>query len=105
MAWAKIRGLKVLVRDEATLISATRHKLKRLAKRLFFLMLRKFVDGFLAIGTLNAQYYRSYGIAARRIFCVPYAVDNALFSRKSPGPPPGTGSACGMNWAWSRAGP
>lgn len=79
MAWAKIRGLKVLVRDEATLISASRHKLKRLVKRLFFRMLRNLGDGFLAIGTLNAQYYRFYGIAPDRIFCVPYAVDNDLF--------------------------
>ena len=83
MAWAKIRGLKVLVRDEATLISASRHKLKQLGKRLFFLILRNLVDGLLAIGTLNAQYYRSYGIAAARIFRVPYAVDNAFFREKA----------------------
>ena len=83
MAWAKIRGLKVLVRDEATLISASRHKLKRLAKRLFFVILRNLGDGFLAIGTLNARYYRSYGIAADRIFYVPYAVDNVFFREKA----------------------
>jgi len=83
MAEAKIRGLKILVRDEATLISASRHKLKRLAKRLFFLILRNLGDGFLAIGTFNAQYYQSYGIAADRIFSVPYAVDNAFFREKA----------------------
>jgi len=83
MAWAKIRGLKVLVRDEATLISASRHKLKRLAKRLFFVILRNLGDGFLAIGTLNARYYRSYGIPADRIFYVPYAVDNVFFREKA----------------------
>jgi glycosyltransferase involved in cell wall biosynthesis len=83
MAWAKFRGLKVLVRDEATLISASRHKLKQLAKSWFFLILRRLGDGFLAIGTLNAQYYRSYGIPARRIFCVPYAVDNVFFQERA----------------------
>jgi len=83
MAWAKIRGLKVLVRDEATLISASRHKLKRLGKRLFFLILRNLGDGFLAIGTLNDQYYRFYGIAAERIFPVPYAVDNVFFREQA----------------------
>jgi len=83
MAWARLRGLKVLVRDEATLISASRHKLKRLAKRLFFLILKRLGVGFLAIGTLNAQYYRSYGIPARRIFMVPYAVDNVFFREKA----------------------
>jgi len=83
MAWAKIRGLKVLVRDEATRLSAPRNKLKRLAKRVFFLILRNLVDGFLAIGSLNAEYYQSYGIGAERIFSVPYAVDNAFFQQKA----------------------
>jgi hypothetical protein len=50
MAGAKIRGLKVLVRDEATPISAPRSYLKRIVKRWFFLGLRKCVDGFLASG-------------------------------------------------------
>jgi glycosyltransferase involved in cell wall biosynthesis len=83
IAWAKIRGLKVLVRDEATLLSAPRNKLKRLAKRVFFLILGNLVDGFLAIGRLNAEYYQSYGIGADRIFSVPYAVDNAFFQQKA----------------------
>jgi glycosyltransferase involved in cell wall biosynthesis len=79
MAWAKIRGLKVLVRDEATRLTGSRHPLKRLLKRVFFRVLRNLADGFLAIGSLNAQYYQSYGIAPERIFSVPYAVDNAFF--------------------------
>jgi glycosyltransferase involved in cell wall biosynthesis len=85
MAWAKIRGLKVLVRDEATLISASRNKLKGLAKRVFFLMLRNLADGFLAIGRLNAQYYQYYGIGPDRIFSVPYAVDNGFFRDQAQG--------------------
>jgi glycosyltransferase involved in cell wall biosynthesis len=83
MAWAKIQGLKVLVRDEATRLTGTRHRLKRLAKRIFFLVLRDLCDGFLAIGTLNGEYYQSYGIAPERIFPVPYAVDNAFFRDKA----------------------
>jgi glycosyltransferase involved in cell wall biosynthesis len=83
MAWAKMRGLKVLVRDEATLLSTPRRGFKRLAKRLFFLMLKNLGDGFLAIGTLNAAYYRSFGIAPELIFPVPYAVDNRFFRDKA----------------------
>jgi glycosyltransferase involved in cell wall biosynthesis len=83
MAWAKMRGLKVLVRDEATVISSSRHGLKRLAKRFFFRILRNLGDGFLAIGTLNAEYYQAYGIAPDRIFQVPYAVDNRFFRDKA----------------------
>jgi glycosyltransferase involved in cell wall biosynthesis len=83
MAWAKICGLKVLVRDEATRLSATRSYLKQICKGWFLFVLGKFVDGFLAIGTLNAEYYRSYGIAGDRIFLVPYAVDNGFFREKA----------------------
>ena len=83
IAWAKMRGLKVLVRDEATLISTPRSRLKRLVKRLFFLMIGNLGDGFLAIGTLNAEYYQSHGIVPERIFRVPYAVDNRFFHDKA----------------------
>ena len=76
---AKRLGLKVLIRDEATLISAPRNFGKRLLKQSFFAGLRRLADGFLAIGSLNRAYYRQYGIAAERIFSVPYAVDNAFF--------------------------
>jgi len=76
---AQARGLKVLVRDEATLISAPRNFAKRLVKKGFFAGLKRLADGFLAIGTLNREYYRHYGISDEKIFSVPYAVDNEFF--------------------------
>lgn len=79
MASAKRRGIKVLVRDEATHVSASRGPLKRFAKRGFFRGLERLVDAFLAIGTLNRQYYLDHGVASARIFDVPYAVDNERF--------------------------
>ena len=48
-------------------------------KQGFFAGLKRLVDGFLAIGTLNREYYRHYGISDEKIFSVPYAVDNAFF--------------------------
>jgi glycosyltransferase involved in cell wall biosynthesis len=39
------------------------------------------VAGFLAIGTNNANFYRSYGVPEDRIFWTPYGVDNAFFTR------------------------
>lgn len=36
-------------------------------------------DGFLAIGSANAAYYRSMGVPKERIFHVPYTVDNGRF--------------------------
>ena len=79
MASARARGIKVLLRDEATAISAPRGPLKQMAKNAFFVGLRQMVDGFLAIGTLNRRYYLDHGVPADRIFPMPYAVDNARF--------------------------
>jgi glycosyltransferase involved in cell wall biosynthesis len=79
MASARRRGIKVLLRDEATPISAPRSAAKQAAKRVFFAGLGHMVDAFLAIGTLNRRYYLDNGIAPERIFSVPYAVDNAHF--------------------------
>lgn len=81
MVSARRRGIRVLLRDEATAISAARSPLKRIAKRAFFGGLGRVVDAFLAIGTLNRRYYRANGIAETRIFDMPYAVDNAHFRR------------------------
>ncbi|MBI3452122.1 MAG: glycosyltransferase family 4 protein [Rhodospirillales bacterium] len=79
MASARRRGIKVLLRDEATPTSNPRGPLKQAAKRLFFRGLGRAVDAFLAIGTHNRRYYLDNGIAEDRIFPVPYAVDNAHF--------------------------
>ncbi|MGQ0663931.1 MAG: glycosyltransferase family 4 protein [Pseudomonadota bacterium] len=79
IAAARARGIKVLMRDEATAISNPRGPLKRAAKRVFFAGLGRAVDAFLAIGTLNRRYYLDHGIAERRVFDMPYAVDNAHF--------------------------
>ncbi|MBI3710497.1 MAG: glycosyltransferase family 4 protein [Proteobacteria bacterium] len=79
MVSARRLGVKVLLRDEATAISASRSAAKRAAKRAFFAGLGRMVDAFLAIGTLNRRYYADNGIAESRLFSVPYAVDNAHF--------------------------
>jgi glycosyltransferase involved in cell wall biosynthesis len=76
---AKAQGIKVLIRDDATLISLSRTVMKRAFKRVFFEILKIFCDGFLAVGSLNRQYYSYYGIQDDKIFLVPWAVDNAFF--------------------------
>jgi glycosyltransferase involved in cell wall biosynthesis len=81
MASAKRRGIRVLLRDEATAISAPRSPVKQAAKRAFFAGLSHMVDAFLAIGTLNRRYYAANGIPESRLFDVPYAVDNAHFHK------------------------
>jgi glycosyltransferase involved in cell wall biosynthesis len=80
---AKRLGLKVLIRDEATLSSARRNIGKRLLKTGFFAVLKRLADGFLAIGSLNREYYRHYGIPEEKIFWMPYAVDNSFFQTEA----------------------
>ncbi|MBL8807224.1 MAG: glycosyltransferase family 4 protein [Rhodospirillales bacterium] len=80
IASAKCRGIKVMIRDEATPISAVRSPAKRLAKRAFFEILKRGVDAYLAIGSMNRQYWRDQGVPDSRIFHVPYAVDNDRFA-------------------------
>lgn len=78
-------GIPVLLRGEAhelkqaTISQSLKHRVKRwVLDRLF----RK-VAQFLAIGTLNQQFYQSYGIPDRQICQVPYAVDNEFFQQQA----------------------
>ncbi len=80
---AKRLGLKVLVRDEATAVSRPRGPVNRRWQKRFFRWLRKRVDAFLAIGSLNRQYYLANGIDPRRVFLMPYAVDNEFFQQQA----------------------
>ncbi len=83
MASARRRGLKVLLRDEATSISAPRGAVRRAAKTVFFSGLRPLCDAVLAIGSLNRRYFEANGFAPERIFSMPYAVDNLYFRARA----------------------
>jgi glycosyltransferase involved in cell wall biosynthesis len=83
MMQARRLGIPVLIRDEATAISAPRGVSRRIVKRLFFAGLRRLCAGALAIGTLNRRYYLDHGFAPERVFDMPYAVDNAYFRERA----------------------
>ena len=79
---ARTLGMKILVRDEATLISRPRSMSRRAAKRLAFWFLRRWCDGFLAIGRLNREYYEALQVPSEKIFDMPYAIDNTWFRNR-----------------------
>ncbi len=81
MLAARLGGVRVLIRDEATPISKRRGPLNRVLKRLFFGGVGGLVDGVMAIGRLNGDYYRQNGFTPDRIHPMPYTVDNAFFRR------------------------
>lgn len=80
---AKALGLKVLLRGESHLESHPTSPAKAWLKKVLLGSLFKAVDGFLAIGSLNRQFYRYYGVPDKKMFFVPYAVDNDHFCIES----------------------
>lgn len=78
---AKLLGIKVLIRGESTLYTRRHGVLKQTAKRLFIHSIVSLTDAFLAIGTLNREFYLYYGANTGAMCMVPYAVDNAFFQK------------------------
>ncbi len=72
IAAARRLGMKVLLRGESNLLGRPRHGLRRLLLARLF----RRVDGFLAIGSANREFYRSHGVPDERIVSMPYAIDN-----------------------------
>ncbi len=76
-------GIPVLLRGESNSLSEPTHALKKRVKRIVLDWLFEKIAGFLYIGTFNRQFYRSYGIEEKRLFCLPYAVDNDRFQKQA----------------------
>jgi glycosyltransferase involved in cell wall biosynthesis len=84
MAFATALGLHVpiMLRGETNSLMApggVRGACKKMALGTLF----KYVAAFLAIGSSNAEFYRSYGVPKEKIFLTPYSVDNDLFNRQN----------------------
>jgi glycosyltransferase involved in cell wall biosynthesis len=79
IAAAKSLGVPVMLRGDSNLLGETDDALKLGLKRIAMPALFRAIDGFLAIGRLNREYYLHYGVEAGRIFSMPYAVDNEFF--------------------------
>jgi glycosyltransferase involved in cell wall biosynthesis len=80
---ARLTGTPVFYRSESTLTYdrvIRRSWIIRWLKPLFLRLLFREVSAFLATGTMNADFYRHYGVAQNRIFLVPYTVDNDFFT-------------------------
>jgi glycosyltransferase involved in cell wall biosynthesis len=80
---ARQLGIRVFVRGEANLHLSQGGPIKRRVKRIFLRWLFSKVDGFLAIGSWNREFYLNYGVDPGRIHMMPYAVDNDFFKAKT----------------------
>ncbi len=92
LAIAKSLGLKVLLRGESHLNSSDGSLAKLAIKQVVSRGLFRLFDGFLAIGTLNREYYLHCGVPEQRIFLMPYAVDNGFFQARAAEAVPGRGA-------------
>jgi glycosyltransferase involved in cell wall biosynthesis len=79
---AKSCGIPVLMRSD-THGGLVRSKIKMLLRKPVLRSLYGLCDGVLAIGKSNADFYRSLGVPDRKIFLLPFAVDNERFIRDS----------------------
>ena len=82
MIAAKFLGIKVLISNEPTLVSKKRGKFKKAIKRAFFSYINLLCVGFIAIGKMNKDYYLANNVPEKKIFEMPYAVDNDFFQEK-----------------------
>jgi glycosyltransferase involved in cell wall biosynthesis len=79
-AGAKAGGAAILMRGESHL-GLTRQGVKARIRRSVLSLLFQRCDGLLAIGSANRDFYRAFGVPDSKISLVPYAVDNARFSK------------------------
>ena len=79
---AKSIGIPVFMRCE-THLGLPRAGGKAVLRKPIMTMLYRTIDGFLAIGSANRDFYRAMGVPDKRISLMPYTVDNARFMEKS----------------------
>lgn len=76
-------GLKVLLRCEATDHVAGAAGIKRALREAMVKCMLSRVDGCLAIGARNREFYRARGVDEARIGFMPYCVDNEYFRARA----------------------
>jgi glycosyltransferase involved in cell wall biosynthesis len=78
-AW--LTNAPIMMRGESHLMNY-RPGWKRMLKKVFLPVLFDRIACFLTIGTLNAEYYKHYGVSERKMFLTPYTVNNEFFSEE-----------------------
>jgi len=83
---SKIHNKKVFIRDESHFLIRGTHKKRGFFNHLFnkslFFFLDPLISGYLCIGSANKNFYKRYKIEKKKLFHVPYTVDNNFFYKK-----------------------
>lgn len=78
---ALISGINVLMRADSNVknpVSPWKVLIKKCILEIYF----KFIDSFLFVGKNNYLFYKHYGVDDKKLFFVPFAVDNHFFISK-----------------------
>jgi len=75
-------GIPVLLRGESTPDNSILRSWRRRVRDALCHRLFARCAGFLCIGSLNRQFYKSFGVTDERLFMTPYAVDNDWFQAR-----------------------
>jgi glycosyltransferase involved in cell wall biosynthesis len=81
--FAKLLSIKILIRGESGMHLPKGGLVKRTIKFCLLKIIFCLVDKFLAIGTSNANFYLFFGVDRRKIFMMPYAINNDYFYGQS----------------------
>jgi glycosyltransferase involved in cell wall biosynthesis len=76
-------GIPVLMRGDSNIFSEPTNILKKEVKKLCLNWLFNKIAGVLYVGTCNHQFYQNYGVDPKRLFFLPYAVDNQYFQQQA----------------------
>jgi glycosyltransferase involved in cell wall biosynthesis len=83
MVMCRLWGIPLLLRGENEDL-IPRPLWKRLVRETYLLWILRQFDAFLYIGTYNKRFYLKRGIPEKKLFSVPYSVDNGYFMPGSP---------------------
>ena len=79
---ARLSGKKVFLRDEDNLYSSDPPPARAFIKKYLLQIVNRLVHGVLTIGKMNREFYASQGFPDRKLFSMPYAVDNDWFKTR-----------------------
>lgn len=82
LAVARLFGTRVFMRAE-THLGLRRSAIKRVLRGPLLSLMYRACDACLYIGTRNRDFYRAHRVPSRKLFFVPYAVDNEAFARRA----------------------
>ena len=79
---AKKNGIRILLRGENTQKAMPDGRgIKGFIKRQYLKHIFNYCDGFLCIGQDNKDYYKDHGVDDKKLFSMPYTVDNDFFQQ------------------------